>query len=309
MCSLIPQQKIIVNKLRLNKVFLIAGSEPLGSAGMQADVKAITACGGFAAGAMTCIVDEDTFHVKDILVLPPSLVESQCHSFLDDVGAESIKTGALCSREMIETVYRVLNEYRDIPVVVDPVMVNSAGNQLIDDDAVAAYQDLLFPRALIITPNIREAELLLGHRLGMPDVPIVKHSEASRDKRAQLDVVDNTIAQQPRDMALVEADVRSLARWGQAVVVKSVPHEQGLCDCFYDPRCDHYEVFPKERIATKNVNGTGDSFSSAIATYIAKGCSLQDAIERAEVFIHVSIYRGAQYEFGTGYGPVIVNDF
>ncbi len=298
-----------MKKLQLKKVFLIAGSEPLGSAGMQADVKAITACGGFAAGAMTCIVDEDTFHVKDILVLPTALVESQCHSFLDDVGAECIKTGALCSKTMIEAVHRVLTEYADIPVVVDPVMVNSAGNQLIDDDAVEAYQKLLFPRAKLITPNIREAELLLGHRLGMPDVALVKKQNARGDKRAQLDAIDNSIAQQPRDMNLVEADVRSLARWGNSVIVKSVPHEHGLCDCFYDAENDYYEVFPKERIETKNVNGTGDSFCSAIATYIAKGDSLQDAIEKAEVFIHISIYRGSQYEFGTGFGPVIVNEF
>lgn len=297
-----------MNKLQLKKVFLIAGSEPLGSAGMQADVKAITACGGFAAGAMTCIVDEDTFHVKDILVLPTQLVESQCHSFLDDVDAECIKTGALCSCEMIEAVSRVLNEYANIPVVCDPVMVNSAGNQLIDDDAVEAYQRLLFPRARIITPNIREAELLLGHRFGQPDKPLVRPKGKRSDKRAQLEAIDSNAPLEIRDIFLIEADTRALARWGCSVIVKSVPHTQGLCDCFYDAENDHFEVFAKERISTRNVNGTGDSFSSAIATYIAKGDSLLDAVERAEVFIHVSIYRGAQYTFGTGYGPVIVND-
>ena len=119
-----------------NKVFLIAGSEPLGAAGMQTDIKCITACGGYAAGALTCIVDEDTTRVKDIFMLPVPLVLSQTVSFLDDVGANCIKTGMLYSKELIEGLAEILRRFPDMPKVIDPVMVNSKGVQLLKKEAV-----------------------------------------------------------------------------------------------------------------------------------------------------------------------------
>lgn len=100
-----------------NKVFVIAGSEPLGSAGMQADVKAISACGGYAAGAITCVVDEDTVHVKDVCLIPVDMVVSQIRSFMEDVGAECLKTGMLYSKELVQKVSETLAKYADIPLV------------------------------------------------------------------------------------------------------------------------------------------------------------------------------------------------
>lgn len=255
-------------KKKLHKVFLIAGSEPLGSAGMQADIKAITACGGYAACALTGIVDEDTTRVKSITPLPADLVVSQTESFLSDIGAECIKTGVLPSLDIIRGVAAKLRDYPDIPKVIDPVLVDSNGVALCPEVNVEAYRTLLFPQATLITPNRFEAQAILG----------VKE--------------------------IGEEEVRALGRYGCSVIVKSLIDGDGLMDIFYDKVSDKITCYRKERIDTHNVNGTGDSFSSAIATYISKGLALKDAVDKGEEFIDRAIRLGAEYEFGHGYGPV-----
>ena len=236
---------------KTGKVFLIAGSEPLGSAGVQADIKAITRCGGWAAAALTCIVDEDTSRIKGIHHLPPQLIASQAESFLDTVGADCIKTGVLPTPEIIEAVAGVLRRYPHQPILIDPVVVNFAGEQLVSDQAIEAYKRLLFPLATLITPNRREAELLLGHRLG--------------------DVL---------------SDLRELARPGCSVLVKSVEREDYLVDYLYEQPTDTLTPFPKKRLHLTDRNGTGDTLASAIATYLALGCDMQTALARAEAYMH-----------------------
>lgn len=257
-------------KKSLNTVFLIAGSEPLGSAGMQADIKAITACGGYAACAVTSIVDEDTRRIKNIFHLPVDLIVSQAESFLGDIETGCIKTGVLPSEEIIRGVAGVLRKFNHIPLVVDPVIVNSLGVQLVSDSSIDAYKNELFPLATLITPNWREAEVLLGHKL------------------------EN-----------VEEDIKELGRWGCSVIIKSIGSGEGwLSDYLYDAKTDKVREFRKPRIITRNVNGTGDSFSSAIATYIATKYELEEAVEKGEEFISRAISLGAEYEFGHGFGPV-----
>ena len=256
-------------KKSLNIVFLIAGSEPLGSAGMQADIKAITACGGYAAGALTAIVDEDTTRVKQIFHMPVDLIASQAESFLGDIGANCIKTGVLPSEAIIEAVAGVLRRYPNIPKVIDPVIVNSVGERLVSPDAIEAYKQKLFPLATLITPNYREAEVLLGRPIGCP-----------------------------------EDDVRELGSWGCSVIMKSIKSGNTLTDYLFDATTGKVHSFTKDIIDTNNVNGTGDSFGSAIATYIAKGLPLLDAVKKGEEFITRAISLGAEYEFGHGFGPV-----
>lgn len=258
-----------MSKKKLNIVFLIAGSEPLGSAGMQADIKAITACGGYAACALTGIVDEDTQRVKSVTPLPVDLVTSQAESFLGDVGAQCIKTGVLPTAEIIHGVADVLKRYPNVKKVIDPVIVDSKGNQLVSDSSIDAYKNELFALATLITPNRREAEVLLGHK-----------------------ITD------------IETDIKELGKWGCSVIVKSIEEEDMLIDVLYNAMTDKIMVFKKKRIATNNVNGTGDSFSSAIATYLSKGYDLDAAVEKGEEFINKAIALGAEYEFGHGYGPV-----
>ncbi len=259
------------NKKDFSKVFMIAGSEPLGSCGIQADIKAVSACGGFAAGAITLIVDMDTTSVKGIRTMPVDLILSQSRHFLSDVGADCIKTGMLYEKQIVEAVAGLLREYPDIPKVIDPVMVDSGGTSLINADAVEAYREHLFPQAEIITPNIHEARVLAGE-----------------------------------DITLDNADrvIRRLADPGCSVIIKSIPNGDNLTDIFYNRRTDTVRRFSKRRIETRNVNGTGDTFGSAIATYIARKYSLDAAVERAEIFINESIAYGAEYRFGPGYGPV-----
>lgn len=259
------------DKKQFAKVFLIAGSEPLGSAGMQADIKAVSACGGYAACAVTCIVDEDTTHVKSIHTIPVDMIRAQAESFLGDVGADCIKTGMLYSTELILTVEEILKEFPGMPRVIDPVMVNSIGQPLLKPDAVAAYKERLFPLADIITPNFREAAILLGH---------------------------------PMQFDTLRSDLKFLTQWGNAVIVKSFPSEEGLTDYFYDPKTGITRWFNKRKIETKNVNGTGDSFASAIAAYLAQKFTMLGSVESAEEFIINAIESGSKYAFGTGYGPV-----
>lgn len=266
-------------KKQLNIVFLIAGSEPLGSAGMQADIKAITACGGYAACALTGIVDEDTRKVKSVTPLPAELVVSQAESCLGDVGAQCIKTGVLPTAEIIDGVAELLKQYPNVKKVIDPVIVDSNGVQLVSNESIDAYKEKLFPIATLITPNFREAEVLLK-----------------------------------RKITNISEDIKELGQWGNSVIVKSMesqvmagrsmPAQDMLSDFLYNAETGEVREFRKRRIATHNVNGTGDSFSSAIATYLAKGYGLNEAVEKGEEFISKAIALGAEYEFGHGYGPV-----
>lgn len=256
-------------KKSLHTVFLIAGSEPLGSAGMQADIKAITACGGYAACALTAIVDEDTQRVKSITPLPVDLIVSQAESFLGDIDTGCIKTGVLPSEAIIRGVAGVLRKYKDIPIVVDPVLVNSVGEKLVSEGVIEIYKQELFPLATLITPNRREAEVLLG-----------------------------------RDIRNVRDDIRELGKYGCSVIIKSMQYGQMLSDFLYNAQTDEVLEFAKPLIDTRNVNGTGDSFSSAIATYIAAKYSLNEAVKAGEEFISRAIKLGSEYVFGHGFGPV-----
>lgn len=244
------------------RVFVIAGSEPLGSAGIQADVKAISACGGYAAGAITCVVDEDTEHVKDVCLIPVDMVVSQIQSFMEDVGADCIKTGMLYSKDLVLKVSETIKNYAGIPLVVDPVMVSSSGDQLLEDEAIFCYKKKLMPLATIITPNMREAEILLGRKLNIHGI---------------LD------------------DLKELSIWGNSVIIKSVPYKDKLADYFYCPQNGDFREYIKPIIKTKNVNGTGDMFASSIATYLARGWNIIDAIDKSEDFIHKAISYGAKF--------------
>ena len=237
-------------KTNTGKVFLIAGSEPLGSAGVQADIKAITRCGGWAAAALTCIVDEDVNRIKGIHHLPTELIASQAESFLSTVGADCIKTGILPTDEIISAVANVLRRFNRQPILIDPVIVNFAGEQLVSDAAISAYKDELFPLATLITPNVHEAEFLLGHAISSP-----------------------------------ENDLKTLGQWGCSVLVKSVEEGQHLVDYLYDCKSGTLTPHPKKKLVLDDRNGTGDTLASAIATYLAKGDDLATAVERAVAYM------------------------
>ena len=224
-------------------------------------------------------MDEDTRKVKSVTPLPAELVVSQAESFLGDVGAQCIKTGVLPTAEIIDGVAELLKRYPNVKKVIDPVIVDSNGVQLVSNESIDAYKEKLFPIATLITPNFREAEVLLK-----------------------------------RKITNISEDIKELGQWGNSVIVKSMesqvmagrsmPAQDMLSDFLYNAETGEVREFRKRRIATHNVNGTGDSFSSAIATYLAKGYGLNEAVEKGEEFISKAIALGAEYEFGHGYGPV-----
>ena len=212
---------------------------------------------------MTCIVDEDVNHVKGIHHLPTDLIVSQAESFLSTVGADCIKTGILPTEEIIQAVASVLKRFNRQPILIDPVIVNFAGEQLVSNAAIAAYKNELFPLATLITPNVHEAEFLLGHAIGDP-----------------------------------ESDLRKLSEWGCSVLVKSVEEGRFLVDYLYDHASGILTPHPTKKLMLDDRNGTGDTLASAIATHLAKGDDLATAVTRAEAYMSYFL-AGPRYYIST----------
>ncbi|MDE7421111.1 MAG: bifunctional hydroxymethylpyrimidine kinase/phosphomethylpyrimidine kinase [Muribaculaceae bacterium] len=256
------------------RVMTIAGSDPSGGAGVQADIKTISACGCYATSAIVALVDENTVGVYDVLPVPEKFVATQIHSILDDVGTDAVKIGMLHSAELIRTVRNTLDAYPEIKnIVVDPVMVATSGDPLLEEDAVATLMDVLIPKSRIITPNIPEAEILLGHKIGSQD-------------------------------ELPDAAVE-LSRFGASVMLKAGHlYDEKLLDVFYNAETKETIYLESKRIDTVNTHGTGCTLSSAIASYLARGFSLNDSVKLAKDYIMKAIKSGARYKIGNGHGPV-----
>ena len=252
----------------------IAGSDPSGGAGIQADIKTISACGCFATSAIVAVVDENTVGVTGVYPIPASFVAGQIRSIIDDIGTDAIKIGMLHSSELIMAVRECLDGYPGITdIVLDPVMVATSGDPLLQEDAVATLKERLIPKSRVITPNIPEAEMLLGRKIGSED-------------------------------ELPDA-ARELAALGSSVFLKA-GHltDEILTDIFYNAETGETLTMSGPRIATRNTHGTGCTLSSAIASFLARGCSLNDAVRKAKDYICAAIAAGAGYEIGHGHGPV-----
>ena len=256
------------------RVLTIAGSDPSGGAGIQADLKTFSACGCFGTSAIVAVVDENTVGVTGVHPVPVDFVTGQIKSVLDDIGADAIKIGMLHSSELIRAIRDTLAGYDIKNIVLDPVMVATSGDKLLQDEAIETLKYELIPIARVITPNIPEAEVLLGRKINsQDDLPIV---------------------------------IRELSALRSTSVLLKAGHlkEEILTDVFYNAETDEVIDFPSERIHTKNTHGTGCTFSSAIAAFLAHGLSLNDAIQKAKEYIHSAIASGAEYEIGKGHGPV-----
>ena len=260
--------------MHIPKILLIGGSEPLGCAGIQADLKAVCACGGYGAAALSCIVDEDTHRVKSIHPLPAQLIVEQCISCLQSMDVDCIKTGLLYSAETVRTIGEILHRFNNIPLIIDPVFVGYAKTLLITPDVIEAYQKYLFPLAALITPNATECEILLQRSLK----------------------TDN-----------VQSELKELCQWGNySIIMKSVFMERKVCDYFYESKTDSLKAYSKVPIRKKDegIRGAGDSFASSIATYLGKQYPLSDAIWRAEFFIDNSIQFGHKIDFSSKFNVV-----
>ncbi len=263
--------------MKIYKALSIAGSDPSGGAGIQADLKAFSALGVYGSTAITAIVDENTLGVFGVHPVPISFVEGQIRSVLDDIGAHAIKIGMLHSSELIQSVRGVLKNYPTIPIVLDPVMVATAGGEkLLQDEAIETLKSELLPHVCLITPNIPEAELLLGEKLeSQSDLPL------AAKKLAQL-------------------QSQKVSVFLKAGHLK----EDELVDIFYNAETDQMIEMPSKRIFTKNTHGTGCTLSSAITAFLARGFSLNEAAIRGKEYIYQAILSGSKLEIGKGNGPV-----
>lgn len=256
------------------RVLSIAGSDPSGGAGIQADLKAFSACGCYGATAIVAVVDENTVGVTGVHPIPVPFVAGQIKSVLDDIGADAIKIGMLHSSELICTVKETLSQYRVANIVLDPVMVATSGDKLLQDEAIQTLKNELIPFVRVITPNIPEAEILLG-----------------------------TEIKKQEDLPLVVKDL-SFGRSVSVLLKAGHLTDDELVDVFYNAETDEVMRLSSKRINTQNTHGTGCTFSSAIAAFLAHDLSLDDAIMKAKEYMNQAILFGAKYKIGKGHGPV-----
>jgi hydroxymethylpyrimidine/phosphomethylpyrimidine kinase len=255
-------------------VLTIAGSDSGGGAGIQADLKTFAAIGCYGMSVITALTAQNTRGVRAIHPLPPSFAIEQMTAVFTDIGAGAVKIGMLYSAELIEAICETLDKYRARNIVLDPVMVAQSGDKLLQDDAIQAIRDQLMPVADVVTPNLPEAEVLLGRKI-----------ESYED---------------------MQRAARSLAQFGSRSVLIKGGHleESKSTDLLYLTEADRFVRLEAERIASVNNHGTGCTLSSAIAAYMSRGSHIEEATGQAKTFIHKAITAGAAYKIGHGHGPV-----
>ncbi len=252
------------------RVLIIAGSDSGGGAGIQADIKAVTALAGFAMTAITALTAQNTLGVQGVHPVPLDFLRLQIDSVVTDLGVDAVKTGMLGDSSTIDVVADALDRLHDVPVVVDPVMVAKGGHKLLLDEAVAHLRRIMLPRATVLTPNVPEAELLAGMAIATED-----------------------------DMR--EAAARLLSFGVPAVLMKGGHLDSAdVVDLLVT--ADGVREFRSPRLSTRHTHGTGCTLASAIAAGIAQGMPLADAVGRARRYVHRAIASAPGY--GAGHGPL-----
>ena len=261
-------------KKQYHRVLTIAGSDSGGGAGIQADIKAISAMGCYAASAITAITVQNTLGVQAVHPVPLDILQGQIEAVLSDIGADAVKIGMLHSAEVVNLVADMLEKYRIANVVLDPVMVSTSGHRLIEEDAVDVIKTRLMPLARVITPNLPEAEILAG---------------CSISGEEDFDAV-----------------ARRLSDNGPVSVLLKAGHLENdeLVDYFYNAEENSMTRLPSRRVHTINTHGTGCTLSSAFAAALAKGEDLTQAAISSKEYISQAIISGADYQIGGGHGPV-----
>jgi hydroxymethylpyrimidine/phosphomethylpyrimidine kinase len=250
------------------RVLTIAGSDSGGGAGIEADIKTISALGGYACTTITAVTAQNTLGVSGVHVLPAAFVRLSIETVLSDIGADAIKLGMLANEDIIRTVAACLPG--NLPVVLDPVMVATSGAVLLPDAAISALREELLPRATIVTPNLPEAAKLTG-------LPVATDAEK------------------------IAAGHALLAMGAKAALIKG-GHDNGDTLTDYLITATGVETISLPRLHSKNTHGTGCTLASAIATGLAQGLPLSDAVQRARHYLHNAIRTAPG--FGAGHGPV-----
>ena len=252
----------------MKRVLTIAGSDSGGGAGIQADLKAITLLGGYGMSVLTALTAQNTVGVQGIHEVPARFVEEQIDAVLSDIGADAIKTGMLANQEIIEVVSRKIKQYKIKKVVVDPVMISKSGASLLLKDAQETLIKKLIPMAWVVTPNLMEASALAGFNV---------NSLEGMKKAAH-----------------------HIYGMGAKYVVVKGGHLKGMAvDLLFDGK--RFSEMEGPRIESKNTHGTGCTFASAIATLLARGDRVDEAVRKAKNFITMAIQSGLS--LGKGHGP------
>ena len=251
------------------RVLIIAGSDPGGGAGIQGDIKTVTALGGYASAAITALTAQNTQGVFGIHAVPVDFVRQQVTLVLDDIGADAIKTGMLHTAGIIGMLADILKDSA-VPLILDPVMFAKGGAALLKEDALDALKKKLLPLAAIVTPNIPEAEYLSGTKIASVN-----------------------------DMKKAAEKIRALGC--RAVLLKG-GHMEGdmLTDILLHE--NGVEVFTDSRLKTMHTHGTGCTLASAIATGLAQGMPLKEAVIRARAFVMKALEHAPG--LGQGHGPL-----
>lgn len=249
----------------------IAGSDSGGGAGVQADLRTFAAHGVFGTSAIAALTAQNTSEVRALQPVAPELVDAQIGAVLDDLPVAAVKTGMLATAPVLDVVARRAAGDELPNLVVDPVLVASTGERLFDRDAERAYRELLFPHALVITPNLREAAVLVGRGVRTVEDMAGAARELAETGARIVVVKGGHLAGDPVDVVLADGIVREL---------------RGV------------------RIATENTHGTGCTFASAVAAGLARGSEPLIAIERAKRYVTEALRNAVDWQLGTGHGPL-----
>ncbi len=265
-------------------VLSIAGSDPSGGAGIQQDIKVISALGGYASAVITALTVQNTLGVQSVTAVDASVVKAQIHAVLTDLDVKAVKIGQIPNVDVAKAIVSELTEWRAqvasatglaVPVIYDPIMMSSSGHQFMDSKCTEYVTVNLFPLCTLITPNLPEAESLAGMKL--TDIFTIKKS----------------------GLALVQ-------KFGSAFLIKG-GHASGteMTDTLFTADGGTFR-FTFQKVESGNLHGTGCTLSSAIATYMANGYTLQQAVGMAKRFVYEAITRSVNIHIGHGNGPLQV---
>lgn len=262
-----------MNQYKYATILTIAGSDSGGGAGIQADLKTFSALGCYGTVAITAVTVQNTIGVTGIHTIPATIVQAQIKAVMDDIQPAAIKIGMVHSTELVVAISETLQQYKNIPIVFDPVMVATSGDKLIEEDTIYSMRKMLFPMATLITPNLDEAAVLVNRKL------------------------DNVQA--------MKAAVQELLQEGSNAILLKGGHLKGekVFDVFADKQGNE-QVFESTFIESKNVHGTGCTLSSAIAAFLSLNYSMEEAIIKAREYVLKAIAEGKNVQTGKGHGPL-----
>ncbi len=269
------------------KVLTIAGSDPCGGAGIQADLKTFFARGVYGLSAVTAVTAQNTVSLDGVFPLPAEFVKLQISSVMSDIGADVWKTGMLVNKKIVETVVEEAARYKIKQLVVDPVMVSKTVGRLLEKEALKSLVKKLLPLAAIVTPNIDEAKELTG--LKITNVNEMKKAAVILHKMGAKNV-------------LIKGGHLEKIHPSSLII-----HHSIVIDILFDGKRFHEFTAPK--INTQNTHGTGCTLASCIAAELAKGKNIKEAVGTAKNYVNVAIKKGQTLKIGKGHGPIIHGKF